>query len=357
MYVQDDWRASSKLTLNLGARWDVYPPWLEVDDRQSNFDVTTGAFVARVRRRDHRRRRRRAAACRRIRRATSGRGSVSRTTCKATARPSSEAATASSGTSRPAAPRRRRRRTRRSCSRRRSRRRRCRRPASTCSSRTACRRRPASIRASHRPATRGRSSTPISVTRYAQNFNVNVQRAFGANYLVEAAYVGLARPADGPQGRHQPGAAGRRRQRCERQPSVHHAGAGMRSMSQAQSIGKIDHNALLLKFQRRFANNFSFLNSYTFGKTLRLRVGQRGRDQTIYDLGVQLGLRRLRRAAHVQLELDLRAAVGDARLCTAAGRSTASCTCARACRSPWRRTRTCARPAPPTGRTRRATAS
>ena len=45
MYVQDDWRASNKLTLNLGLAWDVYPPWLEVDDRQSNFDETNGAFV------------------------------------------------------------------------------------------------------------------------------------------------------------------------------------------------------------------------------------------------------------------------------------------------------------------------
>ena len=30
---------SRKLTINLGLRWDVYPPWIEIDDRQSNFDV------------------------------------------------------------------------------------------------------------------------------------------------------------------------------------------------------------------------------------------------------------------------------------------------------------------------------
>ena len=44
-YVQDDFRLSNKLTLNLGLRWDVYVPWVEVDDRQSNFDESTGRFV------------------------------------------------------------------------------------------------------------------------------------------------------------------------------------------------------------------------------------------------------------------------------------------------------------------------
>src|SRR4029453_5034423 len=36
---------TSKLTVNLGLRYDVYPPWREIQDRQSNFDVTTGTFV------------------------------------------------------------------------------------------------------------------------------------------------------------------------------------------------------------------------------------------------------------------------------------------------------------------------
>jgi len=44
-FVQDDWRASSKLTLNLGLRYDFITPALEAQNRQANFDPETGTLV------------------------------------------------------------------------------------------------------------------------------------------------------------------------------------------------------------------------------------------------------------------------------------------------------------------------
>src|SRR5204862_2182944 len=44
-YFQDDIRLNSKLTVNAGLRWDLYVPWVEVDNRQSNFDPSIVRFV------------------------------------------------------------------------------------------------------------------------------------------------------------------------------------------------------------------------------------------------------------------------------------------------------------------------
>ena len=50
-----------------------------------------------------------------------------------------------------------------------------------------------------------------------------------------------------------------------------------------QSKGTLDYNALLVKFQRRFANNFSLLNSYTYGKSIDLNSDNDG-DVTLTNV-------------------------------------------------------------------------
>ena len=44
-FVQDDWKATDRLTLNLGLRYDFITPALEAQDRQTNFDPATGTLV------------------------------------------------------------------------------------------------------------------------------------------------------------------------------------------------------------------------------------------------------------------------------------------------------------------------
>ena len=44
-FVQDDWRISRDLTLNLGLAWDITNPITEADGRLANFDPTTGQLL------------------------------------------------------------------------------------------------------------------------------------------------------------------------------------------------------------------------------------------------------------------------------------------------------------------------
>jgi hypothetical protein len=44
-FVQDDWKATDRLTLNLGLRYDFITPALEAQNRQTNFDPATGTLT------------------------------------------------------------------------------------------------------------------------------------------------------------------------------------------------------------------------------------------------------------------------------------------------------------------------
>ena len=45
-YIQDDWRVTSKLTLNLGIRYDIYSAWTERYGHISNFDLDSALIVS-----------------------------------------------------------------------------------------------------------------------------------------------------------------------------------------------------------------------------------------------------------------------------------------------------------------------
>lgn len=286
-YIQDDFRASHKLTLNMGLRYDIYPPWVEIQDRQSNFDETTGRFVIAA---DG---------------ATLGGVEVGRylqTYSKKNFGPRfgfaydvdgnggmvirggfgvfwnfSPGGTSSSKAQNPPFLQ--------STSLT---------PTPTAYGNNLLLRDGLPLPPGVDPNRPAAGATRSVFTRdfrdaYARQWNLNFQRSLGSNYMAEVAYVGS-------QGRQMvikvdinqaPPVIGVSDNNVNR-PFIRLAPA-VRSLSQSQSIGEVDYHGLLFKFQRRFANNFSFLNSYTYGKSMDFASDNEAGITNTYDLQYNRG--------------------------------------------------------------------
>ena len=282
-YAQDDLRLSDRLTLNLGLRWDVFVPYVEDDDRQSNFDTSTGRFVVASKN------------------ATMNGLKVGRhlqTYSKTDFAPRLGGAYDLLGTGRtmlrggfgmfwntPL--------------------------TGTGSSKA---QNPpfllAQTLASASPFVPGPSYSsggvpPTPVTGgssrssfdpnfrdgYAQQWSLNVQQQLGTNYMFEGGYVGsrgrqLVVFVDVNQA---PARLGVTNPNVNR-PSFS-ANPSLASVAQAQSKGELDYHGLQTRLVRRFSGGFGFTTSYTFGKAIDLASDTEGLATfpNSYDLGYNRG--------------------------------------------------------------------
>ncbi len=274
LYVQDDYRVTNRLTMNLGLRWDVYVPWVEKDNRQSNFDETTGKFVV-------------ASDDAVIAGVEVGR--YLQTYSKRDLGPRFGFAYDLNGNGKTLI-----------------------RggmgvfwnftPGGTSSSKaqnppflqsTSLNANPTAYGSNlllkdglpqppgvdpNRPAA-GTTRSIFDINfrdGYARQWNINVQRSLFTNYMLEVAYVGsqgrnMLVKGDPNQARPVVGVTDSNVNRPYATLSP-----ALRTVGQVQARGTLDYNALLVKFQRRFANNFSMLNWYTYGKAIDLNSDNDG---------------------------------------------------------------------------------
>jgi hypothetical protein len=282
-FVQDDLRVGNRLTLNLGLRWDLFVPYVEDDDRQSNFDTATGQFVV-------------ASPGARLGGIDVGR--YLQTYSKTDFAPRLGFAfdllgtgetmlrggfgtfwntpLTGTGSSKGQNP-----------------------PFLLAQQLT----NPspyipvltfASSEAQPTPQTGGNSRSsfdPNFRDGYAHQWSLNVQQQLGTNYMVEAGYVGsrgrqLVTMVDVNQAPATLGVTN---------PNVNRPSFGVNpalgAVVQSQSRGTLDYHGLLTRVVRRFAGGTSFSASYTFGKAIDLSSDTDGGSTfpNPYDLGYNRG--------------------------------------------------------------------
>jgi hypothetical protein len=286
LYVQDDFRVTSRLTLNLGLRWDLFVPWVEVDNRQSNFDPTTGTFVVASNdavidgvavgrylqtwsKSDYGPRLGFAYDARGNGRTivrggfgvfwnwgvggTSSSKAQNPPFLRATSDTVAFATTLKLSEGLPDLP---------------------------------------AVDPELRPAGNTRSAFETGARdSYAMNWNLNIQQQVGRDYLVEVAYVGskgeqLLLKTDQNQAPPIVGVTNPNVNRPYAQVSP-----ALGTVGTVQTSGTLDYHALLVRFQRRFANGFSFLNAYTYAKAIDLASDNDGGVTltNIFDPGYNRG--------------------------------------------------------------------
>ena len=285
-YVQDDFRVGSKLTLNLGLRWDLFVPWVEVDDRQSNFDPATGTFVVasdaavidgvRVGRRLQTWSKKDFGPRLGFAYDASGNGRTIVRGGFGVFWNWGVGGTSSSKAQNPPF---------------------LRGTSETVSFATTLRLSEGlpdlpAVDPGLRPAGNTRSAFEIDARdSYAMNWNLNLQQQLGRDYLVEVAYVGsrggqLVLKTDQNQA---PPIVGVTNPNVNRPYAAVSPALG--TVGTVQTSGTLDYHALLVKVQRRFANGLSFLNAYTYGKAIDLTSDNDGGVTltNVYDPGYNRG--------------------------------------------------------------------